>query len=118
MSIFKKIVYNHRIKKAIKKWTDDVSLIAVMAKHNEDGCFKWGQLVWQEIWMYAKLREQVDPKEFYELCKRRGFDQFMSEYLRIMLKHIGIGKLLDDQICECEQQSNHPNDCAIQHNTI
>ena len=83
-----------RMRRACAKWNADIPLIRAMAGVNHDGPFKWGQLVWQEIQMYIDLAKQVDPSEFDNLCKRRGFDDMMREYLTGMLRHVGIGRLL------------------------
>lgn len=83
-----------RMRRACAKWNADIPLIRAMAGVSHEGPFKWGQLVWQEIPMYIDLAKQVDPSEFDDLCKRRGFDAMMREYLAGMLRHVGIGRLL------------------------
>jgi hypothetical protein len=65
-----------------------------MAEHHKDGAFYWSQLVWQEVWMYISLAVQVDWDEYEALCKRRGFDAMMREYLAAMLIHVGLGRKL------------------------
>ena len=85
-----------RLRKACAAWNDDITLIRAVASESgtPNAVFKWGQLVWQEIWMYISLGKQVDPVEFHELCERRGFDWAMCEYLRKMLVRVGLGKRL------------------------
>jgi len=90
----KAVVRWFRMRRACAKWNADIPLILAMADANKDGAFKWGQLVWQEVWMYIGLAKQVEPDEFDGLCKRRGFDAMMREYLAGMLRHIGRGRLL------------------------
>lgn len=90
----KALVRWFRMRRACAKWNADIPLIWAMAEASHDGPFKWGQLVWQEIQMYIDLAKQVDPSEFDNLCKRRGFDAMMREYLAGMLRHVGIGRLL------------------------
>lgn len=48
-------------------------------------------LIQQEIWMYNKLGEQVDPDEFDELCQRRGFNDTQKEELKLKIIESGLG---------------------------
>ena len=84
-----------RAAKAARKWNADLGRIRSDAAGTPDGEFKWGQLVWQEITMYTRLGEQVQPAEFEHLCERRGFTPAMRGYLREMLAHIGLDRQLD-----------------------
>jgi hypothetical protein len=88
--------HRRRIVKATDKWNSSVDYIMSEAKKTEDGSFKWSQLVWQEIWMYIGLGEQVEPSEFDTLCRRRGFTPAMRWYLQEMMIHVGLGKMLKD----------------------
>ena len=90
----KRIVRWFRMRRAVAKWNADIPLIMAMAAANEDGAWKWSQLVWQEAWMYISLAKQVEPEEFDWLCNRRGFDAMMRKYLEGMLRHVGLGRLL------------------------
>lgn len=52
--------------------------------------FKW-TLVRQECEMYCLIGEEVDPKDFKLVCKRRGFDDDMKKFLLYVMKHVGLG---------------------------
>jgi len=52
--------------------------------------FKWS-LVRQECEMYCLIGEEVDPKDFKALSKKRGFDDNMKEFVIYIMKHIGLG---------------------------
>lgn len=82
--------------KACRKWNSDRDYITSRIQSGDYKItgFKWNQLVWQEIDMYIRLMEQVDPNEFSELCNRRGFSNDMRSYLKDMLIHVGLGKEL------------------------
>lgn len=55
--------------------------------------FKWG-LVRQECEMYCLIGEQIDKEEFEALCKNRGFDEEMSQYIIDTMKYVGLGNNL------------------------
>lgn len=44
--------------------------------------FKWEQLVWQEMEMWAALGKPVPQDEFNFICDRRGFDGYQRHFLR------------------------------------
>mgnify|MGYP001614724932 CR=1 FL=1 len=94
---FRNVIYRYRINKANKKRNKDLNIINSLIVRNrnvENYEFKWDQLVWQEIWMYCKIGEQVTETELSSLCDQRGFDLTMNIYLTNMLKYIGLGKNL------------------------
>lgn len=92
-NMYKEYIKRKRNKKAVIKWNNDLPEINKKIK-NEDDYFKWNQLVWQEIWMFISLAEQVTEDDFLWICDRRGFTKDMANYLKEMLIHVGIGKSL------------------------
>ena len=90
-------VCKYRCKKAAKRWNEDLDIINTLyipISKKENPAFYWAQLVTQEIFMYIRLGKQVGPKEFNDLCERRGFDIDMKDYLKDMIKYVGLGKNL------------------------
>jgi len=87
---YKQYLFKKRITKAVKKWNKDLIYIQSQTLLTENGEFKWGQLVWQEIDMYCRLGKIVDNEELDWLCQRRGFNVEMRMYLVCMLQHIGL----------------------------
>ena len=85
-----------RMKKALLKWNENVEYITHCIEESSDpnAGFKWTQLVWQEIIMWIRLREQVSQEDFDWIISRRGFDQKMVSYLKSTLTHVGLSKLL------------------------
>ena len=90
----KNLLYWYRHRKALKKWNTDVPFITKQIGDSDDRAWKWSQLVWQEIWMWCKLGEQVSQDDFDFIADRRGFDGAMREYLHDMMCHVGLGKKL------------------------
>lgn len=58
---------------------------------NETG-FKWQQLVWQEIDMWARINRPVYKKEFEIICERRGFNNKQKDFLVEALRLAGLDK--------------------------
>lgn len=85
---------NRRYAKVAKKWNSDLKQMNIWAKETKDGLWKWDQLVWQEIIMWVSMNKQVGQKELDHICEIRGLDENMTDYLREMMKHIGLGKEL------------------------
>jgi hypothetical protein len=94
LNLFKRWRIRRRMARACNKWNAELDHIKVEMSKSEDAMFKWNQLVWQEVWMYIRLDEPVDPEEFRLLCDRRGFTPEMRYFLVDMLKHVGLGRRL------------------------
>jgi hypothetical protein len=64
-----------------KKRIDDKEASLKNDEEKSDYAFKWYQLVIQEIKMWIMINKIVDQEEFDSMCKCRGFDDDMREYL-------------------------------------
>ena len=99
--------YKYRINKAINKWNKDIPYIQKCIdednkvlpeipegeSYRTHRLFYWQQLVWQEVKMYIRIGQPVDLKEFIQLCSRRGFTLNEQNYLRDLLRHVGLWKI-------------------------
>lgn len=59
--------------------------------NKDDSHFKWNQLVWQEIWMFASIAKPVERNQFKLLCERRGFNDTQVKFLEDAINYMGIG---------------------------
>lgn len=89
------LLRRRRLKKACAKWNADiVPLInarADCAEADRTEILMWDCLVWQEIQMWILLgSRQVVKDEFDWICDRRGFTAEQREYLKEMMKHVGL----------------------------
>jgi len=50
--------------------------------------FKWAQLVQQEIVMWISINKSVGNEEFESMCRVRGFDKAMKNYLKSALESV------------------------------
>jgi len=75
------------------KFVADLNDKGLLKSDIVDYHFKW-TLVKQECEMYCMLGEMINPKEFKNLCKCRGFDDNMKQLLINIMKYIGIGDRL------------------------
>jgi hypothetical protein len=80
-----------RLEIIAKKW--DVDWIRGQAGLDDDQWFKWDQLVWQEIVMWAKIGEIVTPEDFEFICNRRDFNLTQRQYLKDLLTLIDLNGL-------------------------
>lgn len=88
-------------KLAVEKWNKDIPRLQ---KYLENIIERYGelsakdvldvQLIWQEILMYIMLGREVELEDYQIIIERRGFSEFISNYLKEMLIEIGIGNLL------------------------
>lgn len=67
---------------------------STLGKGDTNVNFMWSQLVWQEIGMWIREGKQVNKDEFNWMVKRRGFDNYMENYLKELLKYVSLGKEL------------------------
>lgn len=77
--------------------------------HNSPEChdasFKWNQIVWQEIWMFASLGDPVSKGEFNDLCAIRGLNEKQKKFLSDAIDEMGMGWTED-----CKQE-HPPEEC-------
>ncbi len=52
--------------------------------------FKWSQLVWQEIAMWAAMAEPVTKEDYDFIVHRRGFNEEQKQFLSEALIEMGI----------------------------
>ena len=100
IKFIKYLIYNHRMKKALKFWNKNIPMMLADVEEStkldstKDHEFKWIQLVNQEIWFYCKRAEQIEIEDFNDLCFRRGFNENQKRFLIDLFKHAGLGKNL------------------------
>ena len=80
-----------RLKKAVAKWNKEIP--EMLESCCEELCFKWGQLVWQEIDMWIRIGDPYTPKKEMDwMCERRGFSPEQRAYLIEMMTYVGMYK--------------------------
>jgi len=82
-----------REKRAVEFWNSrakDICVAIEMSENRDNLEFKWQQLVWQELLMWARLGKSVTEEEFLEICIRRGFDATQRNFLVAGLRYIGL----------------------------
>lgn len=118
---------------AVEKWNSDKDRILAWIKieeetsHDKDFYFYWGQLVWQEIkmWILMSLHgmdehasdeifvKSITAEDFEGTCLRRGFDDFMKEYLCEMLDFLEI-KIVDKDTDRNPRTSEDGESCKVE----
>lgn len=68
------------LQKAADYWNQNIPNIEYHITAGDDP-FKWNQLVWQELNMWACLSRPVNESEFDDICLRRGFTQTQRQFL-------------------------------------
>ena len=77
------------IKLAQEFWDNGRSEVMMHIAAGEDE-FKWKQLVYQELFMWARIGDKVTDEEFEFIITRRGFTYNMISFLERGLKYIGL----------------------------
>lgn len=90
-----------------KKWNKDLAWLQEQADKDEKGLFYWGQLVNQEISMWASIAKKFTMDEVDALVKMRGFNEVQKQYLIDHAKLMGL--LVSDKelkIVDCKDESH------------
>ena len=77
----------HRWNRDAKTWMRE---LVDSSPDPERAFFYWSQLVWQELWSCVHHGIKMGPEEFEWLCKRRGFDERQTAYLRERLQGLSL----------------------------
>lgn len=93
-NLYARYLTKKRFLRAFDKWHRDAIMIEEKCSASPDDAFKWTHLMWKEIHNFIMKGDQVTVAAFDILCKDRGFDQPMSDYLNSMLIYVGIGDQL------------------------
>lgn len=78
------------LRKGREFWDQGIPYIQARIKIDGDDSFKWDQLVYQEIVMYAQLNKKVTRKDYDFMCERRKFIPEQRQFLLDALRYMGL----------------------------
>ena len=86
----KKARVEDRMELVEKIWNENANYLKERIEIQGDDAFKWNQLVWQEIWMWISLDDEVTEEELKEMSEIRGFNDKQEEFLREVLAALSL----------------------------